>query len=164
MLRAVAIFLAVAIGGFLIEVLPWVDRALVAPFIRGTTSVAGRLIQVFGGTAAFTGNILWVPPAGFAIEIDNGCSGLEVVILLAAAVAAFPANWRARLIGFTACAAAILALNVLRIISLFYIGQYSKDWFDWAHLYIWDALIMIDGLLMFFLWARWSRSVTADVR
>ena len=40
---------------------------------------------------------------------------------------------------------AIQALNVVRIISLFYLLQWNPVWFEWAHLYLWQALIMLDG-------------------
>jgi exosortase/archaeosortase family protein len=38
---------------------------------------------------------------------------------------------------------------------LFYLGQWSKEWFDWAHLYIWQALIMLDALVVFLVWIRY---------
>jgi exosortase/archaeosortase family protein len=65
-----------------------------------------------------------------------------------------------RLIGVLACSAAILGVNLIRIISLFYIGQYSMEWFDWAHLYAWDILIMLDGLVAILLWIRYALSHT----
>ncbi len=45
-------------------------------------------------------------------------------------------------------------LNIVRIISLFYLGQWNQDVFEWAHLYIWQALIMLDVLIVFLLWLR----------
>ena len=46
-------------------------------------------------------------------------------------------------------------MNLLRIISLFYLGQWSETLFDWAHLYIWQALIMLDALIVFLVWIRY---------
>jgi hypothetical protein len=43
----------------------------------------------------------------------------------------------------------------VRIISLFYLLQWNKEWFEWAHLYIWQALIILDALIIFILWIRW---------
>jgi hypothetical protein len=28
-------------------------------------------------------------------------------------------------------------------------------WFDWFHLYLWQALIVLDALVVFLLWLRW---------
>lgn len=43
---------------------------------------------------------------------------------------------------------------MLRVISLFYIGQWSVAVFEWAHLYLWQALIMLDVLIVWMIWIR----------
>jgi len=40
------------------------------------------------------------------------------------------------------------------VISLFYLGQWDKQWFEWAHLYVWQALIMLDVLIVWLIWVR----------
>jgi exosortase/archaeosortase family protein len=51
----------------------------------------------------------------------------------------------------------------VRIISLFYLGQWNRMWFDWFHLYLWQALIVLDALVVFLLWLRWlPREEPAD--
>lgn len=155
-------FCATALVGFALEVIPWVDTNMVMPFIAGQTVIAGALIHVFGGLAEVTNVVIRHPINQFAIQIANGCSGIEAAILLGAGVMAFPANWRQRAVGWFIGTIAIMALNVVRVISLFYIGQYSMQWFDWAHLYAWDVLIMLDGVIVFFLWIRWLPQVRRD--
>ena len=49
---------------------------------------------------------------------------------------------------------AIQLMNIVRIISLFYLGQYNETLFDWAHGYIWQALIMLDVLIVYLFWLR----------
>jgi len=34
-------------------------------------------------------------------------------------------------------------------------GQWSMVWFEWFHLYLWQALIIIDALVVWLLWLRW---------
>jgi exosortase H (IPTLxxWG-CTERM-specific) len=150
-------FSLAALTGFALEVVPWVDTHAVVPTTRGLAWVAGHLVELAGGSAYVSGTVIR-HPSGFAIAIANGCSGLEAVILLAAGMLAFPASWRNRCIGVAAGTAAIMALNLLRIVSLYYLGQYSRSWFEWAHLYAWDILIMIDALVAFLLWVRWLPS------
>jgi exosortase H (IPTLxxWG-CTERM-specific) len=151
--RFIVLFAAIAAVGFFLQVLPFVDQNLIVPFIHLMSAAAGGLILIFGGSVEIVGDVLR-SPGGFAVRVDNGCSGLEAVILCSAAVLAFPAKLKIRLIGVLACAFAVLGLNVVRIITLFYIGQHSKEWFDWAHLYAWDVLIMADGILAVLLWIR----------
>jgi exosortase H (IPTLxxWG-CTERM-specific) len=150
------LFLCYAVTGFALQVTPFVDREFVAPFILGITAASSLLIEIFGGSVEIFGDILRSPINGFAVKVDNGCSGLEAVILICAAVLAFPTTWKMRLIGVLACSAAILGVNLIRIISLFYIGQHSMEWFEWAHLYAWDILIMVDGVIAILLWIRYA--------
>jgi len=49
----------------------------------------------------------------------------------------------------------VQAVNVLRIVSLFYLGQWNMQWFEFAHLYLWQALIMLDVLVVWLLWVRY---------
>lgn len=153
--RFLLIFGATALIGFGIEVIPWVDQHLIKTYIAGIAWMAGNLINLAGGLADVNKAVIQHPVNSFAIMVANGCSGLEAVILLVAGILAFPATLRQRIIGCVAGTMTIVTLNLLRIISLFYFGQYSQKWFDWAHFYAWDNLIMIDALVAFFLWVRW---------
>lgn len=46
-------------------------------------------------------------------------------------------------------------LNIVRIISLFYLGQWNYTVFEWFHLYLWPMLIMIDVLVVFAIYLQW---------
>jgi len=67
---------------------------------------------------------------------------------------AFPAPWRHKLAGLGIGIAAVQGLNIVRVISLFYLGQWNRDVFEWAHLYVWQALIMLDVLIVWLIWVR----------
>src|SRR5262249_37523653 len=126
--RFLLVFAVISLAGYAIEVIPWVDVRLVAPFLEVIAWTAGNLIHAADGSVQVTGTII-SHADGFAISIANGCSGLEAVILLAAAVIAYPASWHERALGLAAGTLAIMALNLVRVISLFYLGQYSRAWF-----------------------------------
>ena len=49
---------------------------------------------------------------------------------------------------------AVQGLNIIRVISLFYLGQWDLAAFEWAHLYVWQALIMLDVLIVWLIWVR----------
>jgi len=129
----------------------------VARFTTGLVTVSAALIRLFGGHAVAIGDLLQNPGTHFAIEMAYGCNGAHVTILLWAAVLAFPATWVQKAKGLAAGTAAIHLVNLLRFISLFYVGQYSRAWFDFAHLYLWESLMMIDTLVIFWTWAHFVR-------
>ncbi|MPV85776.1 hypothetical protein GCU85_03350 [Cardiobacteriales bacterium ML27] len=62
-----------------------------------------------------------------------------------------PIGWQ-KLWGLVIGFIAIQALNVVRVISLFYLGQWDKGLFDFAHYYAWQALIILDALVVFLIW------------
>ncbi len=93
---------------------------------------------------------------GFGVEMKDGCNGVNVVILLWSAVLAFPGSVQWKAAGLLAGALAVQSLNFVRFISLFYLGQYSYSWFEFAHLYLWETLILLDGLVFFGLWVKYS--------
>ena len=92
---------------------------------------------------------------GPGIEIVAGCNGVEAVLILISAVLAFPAPWKYKFAGIGIGFVAIQALNLVRIISLYYLLLWNRVWFDWFHLYLWQALIILDALVFWLVWLRW---------
>ena len=88
------------------------------------------------------------------MSIEAGCNGVEATIVLVAAMLAFPAPWKRKLLGLAVGVVAVQGLNIIRVISLFYLGQWNFDVFEWAHLYVWQALIMLDVLVVWLVWVR----------
>jgi exosortase H (IPTLxxWG-CTERM-specific) len=136
-----------------------------APFTRPATDAfttllvkaSAFLVSLFGGQAAAQQNVLRNPVTGFAITVEDTCNASNVVILLCAAVLAFPAHWRQKLKGLVAGTVVLYLVNFLRIISLFYLGQYNFTWFEFAHWYVWEGLMMLVTLVLFWVWVQNSR-------
>jgi exosortase H (IPTLxxWG-CTERM-specific) len=148
-----AVSLAVLFGLLLA---PFTEPA-VRSFTRGLVTVSAALIRFFGGHAAAHGDLLENPVSKFEIQMAYGCNGAHVTILLWAALLAFPASWMQKVKGLAAGTVAIHAVNLVRFISLFYLGQYSQAWFDFAHLYLWESLMMLVTLVVFWTWAHFVR-------
>jgi exosortase H (IPTLxxWG-CTERM-specific) len=148
--RFTAMFAACFLLGIGLVLLPPV-QVLDRQFSRALVEASHGLISLCGGKATRQGAVLRAP-GGFAVEMRDGCNAVNVTILLWAAVLAFPAPWRMKALGLLAGALVIQALNILRFISLFYIGQYSSTWFDFAHGYLWESLLILDTMVVFWLW------------
>lgn len=154
MLRFFLLFLAIQGVLFTAELLAPVQRALIIPWTEAVARVSAALVQSFDPDVLSQGKVLHDRDSGFAVSIEAGCNGVEASIILAAALLAFPAPWKHRLLGLAAGLLAIHGLNLVRIISLFYLGQWNQTAFEWAHLYLWQALIMLDALIVFLVWLR----------
>lgn len=137
---------------FTVELTPEAQKRVIEPFTDDVAWVTAKLITLIDAGVIAQGKVIRDLETGFAVAIEAGCNGVEATIVLFAALMAFPAPWLHRLWGLVVGFLAIHTLNMLRIISLFYIGQWSIRVFEWAHLYIWQALIMLDVLIIFFVW------------
>ena len=155
MKRFVVIFLVVLVGLFTLEMQTSVQQHMVLPFTAMLAKLSAALILPFDASVQAYGKVLQFTDTGFAVSIEAGCNGVEATIVLVAAVLAFPAPWRARLAAIALGFLAIQVLNILRIISLFYLGNWNLEFFSWFHLYLWPALIMLDVLIVFVLYLRY---------
>jgi exosortase H (IPTLxxWG-CTERM-specific) len=155
MLRFVLTFTVLVVGLFLAELTPWGQKYVAVPWTQTVAKVSAGLVANFDKTAAAQGKVLYNQATGAGVSIEAGCNGLEVMIILLAAVLAFPATWKQRLAGLAIGFVAIQGLNLLRIISLFYLIQWDRAIFQFAHEYLWQALIMLDVLVVWLLWIRY---------
>ncbi len=155
MLRFFLLFLTLLIALFGFRITNFARDAITLPFTSLLADISGGLITLFDDAVATEGVVIRSLENGFAVAIAPGCDGIEAVIILVAAVLAFPAPWKHKLIGVGIGFVAIQALNLVRIISLFYMGQWSQVAFDWFHLYLWQALIVLDALAVWLIWLRY---------
>jgi exosortase H (IPTLxxWG-CTERM-specific) len=152
MKRFISLFLIILLVAFGIVYLPAVREHVIGPFTQGITHLSGWLIQVFGGEVSVRENVLSIP--GFAVQVLDMCNGVEATIFLWAAMIAFPASFLYTLKGIFIGTLTVHVLNIIRIISLLYLGVYKPEWFHWVHWYLWDGLIMLDILIVFLAWIR----------
>lgn len=144
---------------FAIELTPPIQRWVVQPFTGELATVSGALISGLGREIHTEGSVIYDMETSFAVMIAAGCNGVEAMILLMAAILAFPSSLKNKLLGLLAGFAAIQALNLVRIVSLFFLGLWHEAAFEWAHLYLWQGLIMLDAILIYLLWIHRLRGV-----
>jgi exosortase H (IPTLxxWG-CTERM-specific) len=149
----VALFSTFCITGFAVLLSP-VSSPAVLEFSHSLVSFCGVLIGACGGHARVEGAILRDPSSGFSIEMKDGCNAANVTVFLWSAMLAFPSSWKTKVWGFLAGGIVIHAINIVRFISLFYLGLYSRYWFDFAHAYLWETLLVLDTVVVFSLWVN----------
>ena len=135
---------------FIVASRPVNDRVIV-PFTAGIATVSGKILAGIGEPVRVSGTE--IHSGTFGVNIENGCNGVETALLLAAAVLAFPAGWRQRLTGFLLGFVAIQLLNLVRVVSLVWIGRHRPALFDSSHTVIWQSAVVLFGVLLFLFWA-----------
>ena len=140
--RFIVVFGVVLVTLFTVEMLNPVQEHVIVPFTTGLAKFSAFLISPFDENVIAYGKILQFQDTGFAVSIEAGCNGVEATIVLIAAVLAFPGTWKQRVAAIVLGFFAVQVMNVARIISLFYLGDWDLDIFGWVHLYLWPALIL----------------------
>ena len=154
MARFFILFVALLALLFGLELTPWAQAWFVEPWTHALAGISSALVTLFDSHVVTVGKVIRSTSNNFAVSIEAGCNGVEATLVLIAAMLAFPAPWKHRLLGLVAGVLAVQFLNVLRVISLFYLGQWNRQVFEWAHLYVWQALIMLDVLVVWLIWVR----------
>ena len=155
MFRFFLIFLGVQAVLFGVEMLQPVQQAVVQPWTGLVAKASALIVHFFDPSVISYGRVLQSAKTGFGVSIEPGCNGVEATIVLLAAMLAFPSSWKMKLWGIGLGFIAVQFVNLLRVVSLFFIGQWDLKVFEFAHLYMWQALIMLDVLVVWLLWVRY---------
>lgn len=151
------IFARLAIFLATIGILSWFSTTAVGrrygvePLTSGQVMASQTVLGFFGAATWRSGNILTGPNT--ALDIEDGCNGVIAMILFVAAVLAHEASLLAKGIGLLIGLPAILAINLVRILTLYEIAQVWPDKLEFFHIYFWQTLIIIAVVVLWYLWA-----------
>jgi exosortase/archaeosortase family protein len=89
----------------------------------------------------------------FRVDVSPACSGAVPSMIYLAAVFAYPAAWRAKLIGGALGLAIIFGVNLIRVVALFLIGLFEPRLFHETHVYIAQSLVVAIAVATWLFWA-----------
>lgn len=138
----------------LFAVVAWrpVNDHVVDPYTTFVAHEAAVVLKALGEQVRVDGQVLSSPR--FAVTIYNGCNGLEAILVFVAGVLAFPAPWRARLLGVVVGFVAVQVLNVVRVVSLYYVGVWRPEWFTTAHVLVWQTVVILFAVVLWLVWVQ----------
>jgi len=146
------LFIVLLGGSFTLISIQWVNDHAIEPLTAGIAQVSGAMLDLIGQNVTMHGTVIKGPR--FAVNIRNGCNGIEAMLIFLAAVVAFPASWRSRLLGLGLGILAIQVVNLIRVVALFLTGTYFPSLFDASHTVIWQTLVILSGVLLWIFWAN----------
>ena len=130
-----------------------VDREVVVPFTGLIARASSVVLNLMGMGTRVDGTVI-SGERGFSVNILNGCNGVYVMAILISAVLAFPSTWREKMVGLAIGIPGVQAVNLIRIVSLYYLGLRRPDLFEEFHLYIWQAGVIIASMAIWIFWAE----------
>jgi exosortase/archaeosortase family protein len=113
----------------------WLEGYLVA-----YAHLAGAVLGLFERGLIVDGTLI---QGRFALQIVRNCDAADINIVFASALLAFPAPWLKKVPLLLGGIALLVAANVTRICSLYYVGVYAQSWFKVAHEEVWPLLLVV---------------------
>jgi len=133
--------------------IPWVNDNIVLPMTTAIAWTSNGFLRAMGFGTQASGTIV-SGPEGFAVNILKGCDGAYVIAIYLSAVFAFPAGLKQKLIGTLIGIPAVQAINLTRIVSLYYIGARHPDLFDLFHYHVWQTIVIVLSMAVWIAWAE----------
>lgn len=150
--RFVGIYALVLSLSFLVLALRPVNDQIVNPYTTLVAHEARLVLNLFGERATVSKQVLSSPR--FSVAIFNGCNGLEAILIFVSGVVAFPAPWHRKVAGIVLGFLAIQVFNVVRVVSLFYVGIFRPQWFSVSHIFVWQSLVIVFSVVLWLGWVR----------
>lgn len=147
---AIAMVTALLIGGQ--------DLPALKALALWTSGSTGLLLNIMGVQATTQGTV--VGTEAFAVDIVSECLALGPVFLFAVAVLVHSRSFRSKLNGLVFGIVIIVAVNLVRIVSLFLVGLSYPQLMEPIHLLVWQPAMVLVAVVLWMLWSQGR--LTAD--
>jgi exosortase H (IPTLxxWG-CTERM-specific) len=139
---------------------PLFHQTLFPTYLRWNARVSGVFLNWLGQATIVTGSS--IASGRFSIDVRRGCDAIEPSMLFLSAVLAFPGAFRRKFPGLLLGTLALLAINLVRIVTLVLTGVYYPGAFETMHADVWQILFILLAIIFWTLWVwRSMRRPTA---
>ncbi len=123
-------------------------------YLQFNAEVTAKILNVFGRQASVSGVTISTPEYG--LEIRRGCDAVEPMALYIAGVIALATPMRTKVIGIALGMLVLLVVNMIRIVSLYYVGVYWRSAFETMHVDVWQPAFIVLTVGLWTTWALWA--------
>ena len=159
-------FAAVLAGFVGVVLLTYREEVLgsaLAPLTSLTAQMTLALLRLTGIAVEHGATYLY-HPEGFGYEIYFRCTGFLPVAFLTVSILAYPALPREKCLGLAVGVPLLVALNLIRLVHLFYVGVYQPALFDFVHAVAWEGSIILAIIVIWLRWTMWAGSTESGLR
>ena len=121
-------------------------------YTSGIVYLSQLLIEFVGIPVHADGAFLHLGSA--VMEVKFGCNGLEAILLLSAAILAYPASWKARLLGIILGSSFLQIFNLIRIAILAWVLEEHPTIFPIMHEYITQSIMIAIAFVIFLIYLQ----------
>lgn len=117
-----------------------------------TAEVGVRIINFLSPSDSATLSGTVITGGGVKMNVVEGCKGTDGVILLCAALIAFPMPVRRKIAGFVIGSLIIYAANFLRVVALYFTLSRAPSLFEMMHIFVGQTYIVLITIIFFAAW------------
>ncbi len=137
-----------------------INDSVVVPFTSAIASGTAAVLAPFNDHVNASGTL--VSDGTTSVNIENGCNALEACIILVAAIVAYPASVRSKVLAVLGGCFALQVINLVRTSSLFLLLKYQPSLFETAHAGVWQVVLVLLAVAFFLVWSVRQREALAE--
>lgn len=128
-------------------------------FMSGFTSVTENFDSTYAGED-LNNQISAIYHNGYKVlHIANVCNGLELIVLYIGFIVCMPSSFKRKTLYIIIGVLILDLINIFRCVGLIYLSEYFEAYFDFAHHYLFKAIVYLCTFLM---WIKFSRKITLN--
>ncbi len=128
-------------------------------FMSGFTSEIEKFDSVFAGENLNNQVSAIYHNGEKVLHIANVCNGLELIVLYIGFIVCMPSSFKRKSLYIFFGVLILDLINIFRCVGLIYLSEYFEAYFDFAHHYLFKAIVY---LATFLLWIKFSRKISLN--
>jgi archaeosortase B (VPXXXP-CTERM-specific) len=145
-----ALIFFVTVGVFIFLYYRVIESGPFHGFMAFTADITGFLLNLAGRGVVVKDTLVTSPQ--FSFMIVDLCTAVMPMLILTAAILAFPSSIKEKILGLLIGLPGIFIVNQVRLVSLFFIGAYAPGIFETAHLLVWQSLMILLAIGLWLIW------------
>jgi archaeosortase B (VPXXXP-CTERM-specific) len=118
-----------------------------------TADITGFFLKLTGLAVRVSGRVVSLP--NFTVEVVGECTGLYEMLIFLAAMIAYPSGWKKKLLGAVLGIPFLYSVNIVRMVFITVVGNWSPQTFDFLHLYFWQVAMILIIVSAWVLWIEY---------
>jgi len=152
-LRLVIVFSALMGLYYAATLTPLFNRQLFPAYLSFTAEISNFILHLLGQATGVSGT--QISGGGFSVDVRRGCEAVEPSVIFIAALLAFPSPLRPKLPCLFVGTLLLQVLNLLRVVSLYWIGRYHPRAFETLHVDVWQLVFIVLAVVLCVLSLQW---------
>lgn len=119
-------------------------------YLGFTTQLTASILRILGTHVEVNSTV--ISSADFSMRIGPECTAIVLMVILLCAVIAYPSRIRQKLLCMAIGLPVLFVLNLVRTVTLYYIGAHIPNFFEIAHFVVWQSAMILAVVALWLFW------------